>query len=64
MSIEDVKRSLESSARLKMLVAEKLAVGIDETALRLADVLRKGGKAIFCGDGSYYRHLDPDRLRQ
>ncbi|OGC92009.1 MAG: phosphoheptose isomerase [candidate division Zixibacteria bacterium RBG_16_53_22] len=51
MSIEDVKRSLESSARLKMLVAEKLAVGIDETALRLADVLRNGGKAIFCGNG-------------
>jgi D-sedoheptulose 7-phosphate isomerase len=51
MSIDEIKRSLESSARLKLLVAETLAISIDEVGERLGEVLRSGGKAIFCGNG-------------
>jgi D-sedoheptulose 7-phosphate isomerase len=51
MSADDVKRALEASARVKMLVAETLAEKISEVSARLVDSIRGGGKAIFCGNG-------------
>jgi len=51
MSVDKIKRSLEDSAKLKMLVAETLTGKIGEVADRLAESLQRGGKAIFCGNG-------------
>jgi len=51
MSTDEIKRALEASARLKMLVAETLAEKINEVAERLTETVRNGGKTVFCGNG-------------
>jgi D-sedoheptulose 7-phosphate isomerase len=51
MSVDDVKRTLENSAKIKLLVAETLSGRIYEVSQRLTGVIRSGGKAIFCGNG-------------
>jgi D-sedoheptulose 7-phosphate isomerase len=51
MSTDHVKRALEESAKLKLLVADTIADRISEVAQKLAQTMRSGGKAIFCGNG-------------
>jgi D-sedoheptulose 7-phosphate isomerase len=51
MSIEFIKRSLSDSAEIKLKIAESLVEQIDEISNLLANALKNGGKAMFCGNG-------------
>jgi len=51
MSIEKIRRALSDSAELKMQVAEKMSDQIQRAGEELAAALKKGNKALFCGNG-------------
>jgi D-sedoheptulose 7-phosphate isomerase len=51
MDLEQIKKALSESAKVKMLMADTMADRIGGVAEALAAALRNGGKAIFCGNG-------------
>lgn len=51
MPIDDIKKALKESARVKLLMAETMPSQIADIAELLLNTLRGGKKAIFCGNG-------------
>jgi D-sedoheptulose 7-phosphate isomerase len=51
MNLDEIKKALSDSAKIKLLMADTMAVRIGEVAETLAAAIRDGGKAIFCGNG-------------
>ena len=50
-SIDEIRRQLEESARVKQAFSDALVQGILQFAQRCASVLRAGGKVVFFGNG-------------
>jgi D-sedoheptulose 7-phosphate isomerase len=51
MDINNIKRALEDSAKVKLAIAETMAPAIMQVGQILAASLKQGGKALFCGNG-------------
>jgi D-sedoheptulose 7-phosphate isomerase len=51
MNLDEIKKALSDSAKIKMLMADAMAERIGEVAEALSATIRNGGKAIFCGNG-------------
>jgi D-sedoheptulose 7-phosphate isomerase len=51
MNSDEIREALKGSAEIRMLMAETLAEKIAKAAEKLAEVIRNGGKAVFCGNG-------------
>src|SRR5258706_13591361 len=67
--IEEIRRQLRESARVKQAFSDALVARIAEFAMRSAAAIRHGGKLVFFGNGGSAadaHHLAPgpaDRLR-
>jgi len=51
MSVDKIKKALQDSADLKLLVAETLSEKIEQAAIALLISINNGRKAMFCGNG-------------
>jgi D-sedoheptulose 7-phosphate isomerase len=51
MAIDKIKKALKESAELKLIVAETLSQDIENVAGMLSSAIKKGRKAMFCGNG-------------
>jgi D-sedoheptulose 7-phosphate isomerase len=51
MNLDEIKKALNDSAKVKMLMADTMAEQIADVANALSESIRSGGKAIFCGNG-------------
>ena len=50
-SVEEIRRQLEESARVKQSFSDELVSRIEQFAEKSADCLRRGGKLVFFGNG-------------
>ena len=51
MNLDEIKKALKDSAKIKMVMADTMAEQIADVSNALSESIRSGGKAIFCGNG-------------